>query len=162
MRRAQILLAVCALVAMTAVATAGAATKPRKDIVQTATAAGQFKTLTSLLKSAGLAKTLKGKGPYTVFAPTDAAFAKVPKSTLNALAKDKAKLRAVLLYHVVKGKLTAAKVVKLHSAKTLNGQKVRITVRAGKVRVGGARVTATDVAASNGVIHVLDRVLIPR
>jgi uncharacterized surface protein with fasciclin (FAS1) repeats len=162
MRRAQIVLAACALVAVTAVATAGAATTPRKNIVETAGVAGQFKTLTSLLKTAGLARTLEGKGPYTVFAPTDAAFAKVPKSTLAALAKDKAKLRAVLLYHVVKGKLRAAKVVKLRSAKTLNGQKVRITVRAGKVRVGGARVTATDIGASNGVIHVLDRVLIPR
>jgi uncharacterized surface protein with fasciclin (FAS1) repeats len=162
MRRAQIVLAACALIAVTAVSTAGAATTPRKNLVETAGAAGQFKTLTSLLKTAGLARTLEGKGRYTVFAPTDAAFAKVPKSTLAALAKDKAKLRAVLLYHVVKGKLSAAKVVKLRSAKTLNGQKVRITVRAGKVRVGGARVTATDIGASNGVIHVLDRVLIPR
>jgi uncharacterized surface protein with fasciclin (FAS1) repeats len=162
MRRAPIVLAAVALIALTAVTTAGATTKPRENIVQTATAAGQFKTLTSLLKTAGLARTLQGKGPYTVFAPTDAAFAKVPKSTLKALAKDKAKLRAVLLYHVVKGRVTAAKVVKLHSAKTLNGQKVRITVRAGRVRVGGARVTATDIGASNGVIHVLDRVLIPR
>jgi uncharacterized surface protein with fasciclin (FAS1) repeats len=162
MRRAQIVLAAVALIALTVVTTAGATTKPRENIVQTATAAGQFKTLTSLLKTAGLARTLQGKGPYTVFAPTDAAFAKVPKSTLKALAKDKAKLRAVLLYHVVKGRVTAAKVVKLHSAKTLNGQKVRITVRAGRVRVGGARVTATDIGASNGVIHVLDRVLIPR
>jgi len=162
MRRAQIVLAACALIAVTTVSTAGAATTPRKNLVETAGAAGQFKTLTSLLKTAGLARTLEGKGRYTVFAPTDAAFAKVPKSTLAALAKDKAKLRAVLLYHVVKGKLRAAKVVKLRSAKTLNGQKVRITVRAGKVRVGGARVTATDIGASNGVIHVLDRVLIPR
>ena len=162
MRRAQIVLAACALIAVTTVSTAGAAMTPRKNLVETAGAAGQFKTLTSLLKTAGLARTLEGKGRYTVFAPTDAAFAKVPKSTLAALAKDKAKLRAVLLYHVVKGKLRAAKVVKLRSAKTLNGQKVRITVRAGKVRVGGARVTATDIGASNGVIHVLDRVLIPR
>ena len=162
MRRAQIVLAACALIAVTAVSTAGAAMTPRKNLVETAGAAGQFKTLTSLLKTAGLARTLEGKGRYTVFAPTDAAFAKVPKSTLAALAKDKAKLRAVLLYHVVKGRLSAAKVVKLRSARTLNGQKVRITVRAGKVRVGGARVTATDIGASNGVIHVLDRVLIPR
>src|SRR5690349_10132048 len=135
---------------------------PAKNIVQTAIAAGQFKTLASLLTKAGLAGTLQGKGPFTVFAPTDAAFAKVPKATLAALGKDKAKLRAVLLYHVVKGRLSAAKVAKLHSVRTLNGDKVRITVRAGKVRVGGARVTATDIGASNGVIHVLDRVLIPR
>ena len=97
-----------------------------------------------------------------MFAPTDTAFAKVPKATLDALAKDKAKLRAVLLYHVAKGKLTAAKVVKRDSIKTLNGQRVRVRVRDGKVFVGGARVTTPDVAASNGVIHVINKVLIPR
>ena len=133
-----------------------------KDIVQTAVAAGQFKTLTSLLKQAGLAGTLKAKGPYTVFAPTDAAFAKVPKATLNALGKDKAKLRSVLLYHVAKGKLTAAKVVKLHSVKTLNGQSLKVRISHGTVTVGGARVIKTDIGASNGVIHVIDKVLIPR
>jgi uncharacterized surface protein with fasciclin (FAS1) repeats len=132
------------------------------DIVATATAAGKFKTLTSLLKQAGLAGTLQGKGSYTVFAPTDAAFAKVPKATLQALGKDKAKLRSVLLYHVAKGKLTAAKVVKRSSVKTLNGQSVRIRVNGGKVTVGGARVTTPDVAASNGVIHIINKVLIPR
>ena len=133
-----------------------------KNIVETAVAAGQFKTLASLLQQAGLAETLQGKGPYTVFAPTDAAFAKVPKATLDALGKDKAKLRAVLLYHVAKGKLTAAKVVKRSSVKTLNGQRVRVRVRDGKVYVGGARVTTADVRASNGVIHVINKVLIPR
>jgi len=132
------------------------------DIVQTATAAGQFKTLTTLLKRAGLVKTLKGNGPFTVFAPTDRAFAKVPAKTLKALAKDKAKLRAVLLYHVAAGKLTAAKVVKRKSIPTVNGQRVRVRVRNGKVFVGGARVTTPDIAASNGVIHVINRVLIPR
>ena len=137
------------------------AAKP-KNIVQTAVAAGQFKTLASLLKKAGLAGTLQGRGPFTVFAPTDAAFAKVPKATLAALGKDRAKLRAVLLYHVVKGKVTAKQVVKLRSAKTLNGQSVPIRVRGGKVTVGGAAVTATDVAASNGVVHVINKVLIPR
>jgi uncharacterized surface protein with fasciclin (FAS1) repeats len=131
------------------------------DIVATAKAAGQFHTLTTLLKQAGLAKTLQGKGPFTVFAPTDRAFAKVPKKTLRALAADKAKLRAVLLYHVAKGKLTAAKVVKRTSIKTLNGQRFRVRVRGGKVFVAGARVTTPDVAASNGVIHVINRVLIP-
>ena len=134
----------------------------KKDIVATATAAGKFKTLTSLLKQAGLAGTLQGKGSYTVFAPTDAAFAKVPKATLQALGQDKAKLRSVLLYHVVKGKLTAAKVVKRSSVKTLNGQSLRIRVNGGKVTVGGARVITPDVAASNGVIHVINKVLIPR
>jgi uncharacterized surface protein with fasciclin (FAS1) repeats len=133
-----------------------------KDIVQTAVAAGQFKTLTSLLKQAGLAGTLQAKGPYTVFAPTDAAFAKVPKTTLQALGKDKAKLRSVLLYHVAKGKLDAAKVVKRTSVTTLNGKSVRIRVKNGKVTVGGARVIKPDVKASNGVIHVINKVLIPR
>jgi uncharacterized surface protein with fasciclin (FAS1) repeats len=132
-----------------------------KNLVQTAVAAGQFKTLASLLQKAGLAGTLEGKGPYTVFAPTDAAFAKVPKATLAALAKNKAKLRAVLLYHVVKGKVTAAQVVKLTSAKTLEGKPVSIRVANGKVVVGGATVTKADVLASNGVIHVINKVLIP-
>jgi len=134
----------------------------KMDIVETAVAAGKFDTLAALLKKAGLVKTLKGKGPYTVFAPTDKAFSKVPKATLDALAKDKAKLRSVLLYHVAKGKLTASKVVKRSSIKTLNGQRVRVRVRDGKVFVGGARVITPDVAASNGVIHVINKVLIPR
>jgi transforming growth factor-beta-induced protein len=137
-----------------------AAAKP-KTIVQTAVAAGTFKTLASLLTRAGLAGTLQGKGPFTVFAPTDAAFAKVPKATLAALGKDRAKLRSVLLYHVVKGNVPAAKVVKLRAAKTLNGKSVAIRVSGGKVTVDGARVTKTDVPASNGVIHVVNKVLIP-
>ena len=144
---------------------AAAPAKPEQkkaNIVQTAVAAGQFKTLAALLKQAGLAKTLQGKGPFTVFAPTDAAFAKVPKSTLNALAKDKAALRSVLLYHVAAGKVPAAKVVKLKSAKTLNGQSVSIRVRNGNVFVSGAKVTTPDVRASNGVIHVINKVLIPK
>jgi len=131
------------------------------NIVQTAVAAGKFKTLVALLKQSGLAGTLQGKGPFTVFAPTDAAFAKVPKSTLSALAKDMARLRAVLLYHVAAGRVTAAKVVSLKSVKTLNGQSVKVQVSHGTVTVGGARVIATDIAASNGVIHVIDKVLIP-
>jgi transforming growth factor-beta-induced protein len=134
---------------------------PARNIVQTAIAAGQFKTLASLLTKAGLAGTLQGKGPFTVFAPTDAAFAKVPKATLAALGKNTAKLRAVLLYHVVKGKVTAAQAMKLRSAKTLNGKPLSIRVRAGKVHVGGATVTKADVMASNGVIHVVNKVLIP-
>jgi len=132
-----------------------------KTIVQTAVAAGSFKTLASLLKKAGLVGTLQGKGPFTVFAPTDAAFAKVPKATLASLAKNKAKLRSVLLYHVVKGNVPAAKVVMLRSAKTLNGKAVSIRVNGGNVLVGGARVTTADVKASNGVIHVVNKVLIP-
>jgi uncharacterized surface protein with fasciclin (FAS1) repeats len=152
-------------VAVLAIAVAGAPASTAgsgKDIVQTAVAAGKFKTLTELVTKAGLAGTLSGKGPYTVFAPTDKAFSKVPKATLKALAKDKQKLRAVLLLHVAKGKLTANKVVKRSSVKTLNGQRVAIKVRGGKVLVGGARVTKANVTASNGVIHVINKVLIPR
>ena len=133
-----------------------------KNIVQTAVAAGQFKTLVALVKQAGLAGALSAPGQLTVFAPTDAAFAKVPKATLAALGKDKAKLKAVLLYHVVKGKVTAAKVVKLKSATTLQGSTVSIRVAGGKVFVGGAQVITPDVMASNGVIHVINKVLIPR
>ncbi|MGN6800063.1 MAG: fasciclin domain-containing protein [Gaiellaceae bacterium] len=133
----------------------------QKNIVQTAAGAGQFTTLVKLVKAAGLAGTLSKPGQYTVFAPTDAAFKKVPKATLAALAKDKAKLRAVLLYHVVKGKVTAAQAMKLRSAKTLEGKSVSIRVSGGKVIVGGATVIKADVMASNGVIHVIDKVLIP-
>jgi uncharacterized surface protein with fasciclin (FAS1) repeats len=159
------ILAVSAVAAVALAAALPASAAPAatdKNIVETAVAAGQFKTLVSLLEQAGLADTLAGNGAYTVFAPTDAAFAKVPKATLDQLAKDKAKLRSVLLYHVATGKLTAAKVIKRRSIKTLNGQRVRVRVGAGKVFVGGARVTAPDVRASNGVIHVIDKVLIPR
>jgi len=158
MRNIMLVFAAALAIAVPVVA-ADAASKP--NIVQTASQAGQFKTLVSLVKQAGLAGTLSGKGPYTVFAPTDAAFKKVPKSTLNDLAKDKAKLKAVLLYHVVKGRVTSKQVVKLSSAKTLNGKSVSIKVRGGKVYVGGAQVTTPDVGASNGVIHVINRVLIP-
>ena len=157
------LLALAATLAVAAIGgTAEAAPAAKQaNIVQTAVAAGQFKTLAKLLQTAGLAGTLQGKGPFTVFAPTDAAFAKVPTATLNALAKDKAKLRAVLLYHVVSGKVTAKRVAATSSVKTLNGQLLRIRVSGGSVRVGGAKVAQADVRASNGVIHVIDRVLIP-
>jgi uncharacterized surface protein with fasciclin (FAS1) repeats len=139
-----------------------AATAQDRDIVQTANAAGQFTTLTKLLKRAGLKQALKQPGPYTVFAPTDAAFAKVPKKKLNALLADKAKLKAVLLYHVVGKKLPAAKVLERKSARTLNGKKVRFRVKNGNVYVNRAKVTTPDVMASNGVIHVINRVLLPR
>ena len=155
-----LLVVVAALVASTA-ATAPAQPRQGGDIVQTAVSAGQFKTLASLLTKAGLVGALEKPGPYTVFAPTDAAFAKVPKKTLDALLADKAKLKAVLLYHVVAGKVTAADVVKLSKAETLNGADVRIRVRNGKVYVNKARVTKADIGASNGVIHVVNRVLIP-
>ena len=133
----------------------------QKNIVQTAVAAGQFKTLVSLVKQAGLAGALSGSGPLTVFAPTDAAFAKVPKATLAALAKNRAQLKAVLLYHVVKGNVTAAQAAMLTSAKTLEGASVSIRVSGGKVFVGGAQVIKADVKAKNGVIHVINKVLLP-
>jgi uncharacterized surface protein with fasciclin (FAS1) repeats len=154
-------LAVAALAAA-AVAPAGAeSTAQQKNLVQTAAAAGQFKTLATLLTKAGLVGTLERPGPYTVFAPTDAAFAKVPKSTVNALLADKAKLRAILLYHVVPGKVTSADVSQLSSAKTASGKNVRVRVAGKNVFVNNAKVTKADVTASNGVIHVVNRVLIP-
>jgi uncharacterized surface protein with fasciclin (FAS1) repeats len=136
-------------------------TASQTNIVQTAAAAGQFKTLVSLVKQAGLAGALSGRGALTVFAPTDAAFAKVPKKTLAALAKNKAELKAVLLYHVVKGKVTAAQASKLTSATTLEGAALPIRTSGGKVYVGGAQVIKANVLASNGVIHVINKVLIP-
>jgi uncharacterized surface protein with fasciclin (FAS1) repeats len=145
------------------VAGAPATARPSEDenIVQTAQAAGNFKTLTKLVTKAGLAGTLSQPGPYTVFAPTDAAFKKVPKATLKSLAKHKAKLRAVLLYHVVAGEVPSSEVVMLKSVKTENGKSVRIRTSNGSVYVNTARVTKPDVNASNGVIHVINRVLIP-
>jgi uncharacterized surface protein with fasciclin (FAS1) repeats len=144
-----------------AVAAAPARSTEEGNIVQTAVAAGQFKTLAKLLTRAGLVNALQQPGPFTVFAPTDAAFKKVPKRTLNALLHNKAKLKAVLLYHVVSGKVTAADVVKLSSAKTLDGKTVRIRVSGANLFVNSAKVTKPDVVASNGVIHVINRVLIP-
>jgi uncharacterized surface protein with fasciclin (FAS1) repeats len=134
-----------------------------KDIVETAVAAGQFKTLAAALGAAGLVDTLKGKGPFTVFAPTDDAFAKLPAGTVEGLLKpeNKAKLTAILTYHVVPGKVMAADVVKLMEAKTVNGKAVTITVKGSTVMINDASVTATDIAASNGVIHVIDAVLLP-
>jgi len=131
-----------------------------KDIVDTAVAAGNFKTLAKLLTDAGLVDTLKGAGPFTVFAPTDEAFAKVPKATLDALAADKAKLKAVLTYHVVAGKHLAADVVKMTEVKTVQGATAKITT-AGGPKIAGASIVKTDIAASNGVIHVIDAVILP-
>ena len=134
-----------------------------KDIVDTAISAGSFKTLVIAVQRAGLVDTLKSKGPFTVFAPTDAAFAKLPAGTLDALLKDPVKLAAILKYHVVAGKVMAADVIKGNGAKptTLNGAALDITVKGGKVYVNGAMVTAADVGASNGVIHVIDAVVLP-
>jgi uncharacterized surface protein with fasciclin (FAS1) repeats len=133
-----------------------------KNIVQVASEAGQFKTLVLLAKRAGLAGALTGPTKLTVFAPTDKAFAKVPKATLAKLQRNRAQLRAVLLYHVVKGNVKAAQVVKLRRAKTLNGASVRIGVRGNRVYLNRTvRIVKTDIEASNGTIHVLDGVLIP-
>ncbi len=131
-----------------------------KDIVDTAVAAGNFKTLATALTAAGLIDTLKGKGPFTVFAPTDEAFAKVPKADLDALLADKAKLTAVLTYHVVPGKVMA-KDVKAGKVKTVQGSEITVTT-AGGVMVDKAKVTKTDIMASNGVIHVIDSVIMPK
>ena len=131
-----------------------------KDIVDTAVAAGSFKTLATALTAAGLIDTLKGPGPFTVFAPTDAAFAKIPKADLDALLKDKAKLTAVLTYHVVPGKVMAAD-VKAGKVKPVQGSEITVKTMGG-VMVDGAKVTATDIAADNGVIHVIDSVIMPK
>ena len=139
-------------------------TQAKKDIVDTAVAAGSFTTLVSAVKAADLASTLKGAGPFTVFAPTDAAFAKLPKGTLDDLLKpeNKVKLQAILTYHVVSGKVMAADVVKLESAKTVNGQMLTIDAKNGAVMVDNAKVAKTDIESSNGVIHVIDTVMMPK
>ena len=136
----------------------------QKDIVDTAVAAGSFKTLAAALKAADLVGTLKGKGPFTVFAPTDDAFAKLPAGTLDSLLKpeNKAKLKGILTYHVVSGKVMAADVVKLKSAKTVNGQSATIKVTDGTVMIDNAKVTKTDIMCTNGVIHVIDAVILPK
>ena len=155
-------LAACAALAVLAAPAAVRADHHEaKDIVDTAVAAGSFKTLAAALTAAGLIDTLKGAGPFTVFAPTDEAFAKIPQADLDALLADKAKLTKVLTYHVVPGKVMAADVVKLKEAKTVQGQAIRIDASAG-VKVDGATVVKTDIAASNGVIHVIDSVIMPR
>lgn len=161
MKKVLAFLAVSTAVLATTATTATARPAEDRNIVQTAVGAGQFKTLAMLLTRAGLVGALQKPGPYTVFAPTDAAFKRVPKATLNALLRDRTKLRAVLLYHVVAGKVRASDVVKLRSAKTLSGKSVRIRLAGSNVFVNGSKVTKVDVAASNGVIHVVNRVLIP-
>ncbi len=135
--------------------------KANKDIVQVAKSAGSFNTLLTALKAADLVKTLKGKGSFTVFAPTDEAFAKLPAGALDALLKDPDALKSVLLYHVVSGAVLAKDVVTLSEAATLNGQKVSINSASGVVLNGSSNVVKTDILASNGVIHVIDTVLMP-
>ena len=136
----------------------------QKDIVDTAIASGSFKTLVTALKAADLVDTLKGKGPFTVFAPTDEAFAKLPAGTLESLLKpeSKSKLQGILTYHVVPSKVMASDVVKLNSAKTVNGQSLTIKVKYGTVMVDNAKVTKTDIKCTNGVIHVIDAVVLPK
>ena len=166
----KLLLPLIALVAVLAAAVAlgdnestteRAAKAPKNNIVETAVGAGRFDTLVSLVQSAGLAQTLSGDGPYTVFAPTDKAFKKVPAETLEALGNDRRALRRVLLYHVADGRYPAARVVNKRSIRTLAGPRLEVRVRKNVVRVGGARVVTPDVRASNGVIHAINRVLIP-
>jgi uncharacterized surface protein with fasciclin (FAS1) repeats len=146
---------------MAATATATVAMAADKDIVDTAQSAGSFNTLVVALKTAGLVETLKGKGPFTVFAPNDDAFAKIPKEQLDALLADKAKLTKVLTYHVVAGKVMAAD-VKPGPVKTVEGSNLTISTTGGVVMVDKAKVIKTDIAASNGVIHVIDSVVMPK
>ncbi len=150
MKKSLIAIAVASLISTSALA---------KDIVDTAVSAGQFKTLAAALQAAGLIETLKGKGPFTVFAPTDAAFAKVPPAQLQALLADKAKLIAVLTYHVVPG-VVMSKDVKPGMVRTVEGSALNVTTMGG-VKVNDANVTAVDIVADNGVIHVIDSVVLP-
>jgi len=137
---------------------------PEQDIVETAVAAGDFSTLVTAVKAADLVETLKGEGPYTVFAPTDAAFDKLPAGTLDSLLQpdNKSKLVGILTYHVVPGKIMAADVVEMTKAKTVNGQTLTIQTEGSTVKIDGANVTKTDIECSNGVIHVIDAVVLPR
>lgn len=136
------------------------------DIVDTAIAAGSFKTLVKAVQAAGLVETLKSKGPFTVFAPTDDAFAKLPKGTVEGLLKDVPKLKSVLTYHVVPGKVMAADVVKMSSAKTVQGQSIKIDASKWhlhkNVKINDANVIKADIATDNGVIHVIDKVILPK
>ena len=144
------------------IAPSASAAAMAKDIVETATEAGSFKTLLTAVKAAGLVETLQGKGPFTVFAPTDAAFAALPAGTLDGLLKDPAALKKVLLYHVVSGSVTADKVVGLTSATSVEGSPIAISVKDGTVYLNdSAKVVTPDVMASNGVIHVIDKVILP-
>jgi len=165
MNRFRFVLSLATVVSLVSISTGLSAAKAAdKDIVDTAVAAGNFKTLAAALKAADLVTTLKGKGPFTVFAPTDEAFAKLPKGTLEDLLKpeNKKKLAGILTYHVVSGKVMAADVVKLKKAKTVQGSEVKIKVVDGKVMVDDANVSKTDIPCANGVIHVIDAVMLPK
>ncbi|MBX2807760.1 MAG: fasciclin domain-containing protein [Cellvibrionaceae bacterium] len=141
---------------------AGSDDSQQRDIVDTAVANGNFTTLVKAVEAADLVETLKGDGPFTLFAPTDEAFAKIPEETLNALIADKAALAGVLTYHVVDGEVSAAQVVDLSEAKTVQGQSLRIDVEDDKVFVDGAQLVMTDIKTSNGIIHVIDSVIQPK
>jgi len=136
--------------------------KPSQTIVQVASGAGQFNTLVAALKATGLDRTLEGKGPFTVFAPTDEAFSKLPPGTVDALLKDLPKLKSILLYHVVSGDVRAADVARLTSAQTVGGQMVSVQASSAGVRINDSTVVKADISASNGVIHVIDTVLLPK
>ncbi len=153
--------ALTAALALPGTAAAQGYEAPKADIVETAVAAGSFNTLAAAIEAAGLVETLKGEGPFTVFAPTDEAFARLPAGALDGLLADREKLAQVLTYHVVPGRVSSAGVAAMQSAKTVNGKKLRIEAEDGKATVGGATVTQADIAASNGVIHVIDTVLLP-
>lgn len=153
--------ALMGLLMITAAVHAGSQKSAQQNIVETAAAAGNFNTLIAALKQADLVETLKGEGPFTVFAPTDDAFAKIPKEQLDALLADKAQLVKVLTYHVVPGKVMAADVAMMETAETVEGQSLQIR-SAGGVQVNDAQVIKADIAASNGVIHVIDEVMLPR
>lgn len=153
MKRILSLVAVLAMVAFSA---------PAADIVDTAVSAGSFNTLVTAVKAAGLVDTLKSAGPFTVFAPTDEAFAKLPAGTLDSLLKNPEKLKQVLLYHVVAGKVMASDVVKIKEAKTVQGSSAKVSVTGGKVKIDAANVVKTDIMTDNGVIHVIDSVILPK
>jgi uncharacterized surface protein with fasciclin (FAS1) repeats len=156
--------AVGTLAALAAFGSSAAAAVAPKDIVDTAVAAGSFTTLAKALEAADLVATLKGAGPFTVFAPTDEAFAKLPAGTLESLLKpeNKAKLQRILTYHVVSGAVMASDVVKMHSAKAVSGDTITVATKSGSVMVDNAHVIKTDIAASNGVIHIIDAVILPK
>jgi uncharacterized surface protein with fasciclin (FAS1) repeats len=161
LKTAHLLLAGVAAISMTIGAVGARAAE--KDIVDTAVAAAQFKTLAKALDAAGLVNTLKGAGPFTVFAPTDEAFAKLPAGTIDSLLRpeNKAQLTAILTYHVVPGAVAAAEVVQLKQSKTVNGQMLRVNADGSNVKINDANAIKPDIAASNGVIHVVDTVIMP-
>ena len=164
MKKQMMIAGIVAAMAITGAATNMGAATADQDIVDTAVAAGSFKTLVKALQAADLVETLKGAGPFTVFAPTDEAFAKLPAGTLETLlkAENKEKLQRLLTYHVVSGKVMASDVVKLQSAKAVSGDTITVKVRNDVVHVDNATVTKADITASNGVIHVIDAVILPK